>query len=93
MTKSAASLITHIAGVDDAKRDAGPSDARGEPVVPAASFTPLLSTEDVCALFGRTARSIRRWVAKGHLSTIRVGGAMFFEPEDIRALIATRLRQ
>lgn len=56
-------------------------------------LTPLLEVSHVCALFGRNERSIRRWIRAGHLTPIRVGRAMFFEPEDIRALIATRLRR
>lgn len=54
--------------------------------------TPLLQMSDVCALFGRTERSIRRWIVAGHLLPIRIGGAMFFEASDIRMLIERRLR-
>lgn len=62
-------------------------------VGPAETFTPLLSTEDVCALFRRSERSIRRWVKQGRLPAIRVGGAMFFDPADIRALNESRLKR
>lgn len=66
----------------------GPASVIREPL----PLTPLLAVSDVCAIFGRTERSIRRWVSAGHLHPIRVGGAMFFEASDIRVLIEKRLR-
>lgn len=54
---------------------------------------PLLSNEDICTIFGRGDRTIRRWIAAGHLRPIRVGGAVFYHPADVRTLIARRLRR
>lgn len=68
------------------------ADCSGPLIQQQTSFTPLLDLSDVCALFGRTERSIRRWVSAGHLTPIRVGGAIFFEASDIRVLIEKRLR-
>lgn len=51
----------------------------------------LLSTSDIEALFGRSARTIRRWVRAGHLGVVRVGGARFFREDDVRKLISEQL--
>jgi DNA-binding transcriptional MerR regulator len=45
----------------------------------------------VAQVFDRSARTLRRWIRLGHLVPVRVGGALFFDPDDIRRLIAGRL--
>jgi Helix-turn-helix domain len=57
----------------------------------ATALPRLLSIGDVAALFNRSARTLRRWIRAGHLVPVRVGGALFFDPGDIRRLIAGRL--
>lgn len=47
---------------------------------------PLLTTADVCAVFGRTPRTIRNWVQAGHLRPVRVGRSVFFRQEDVDLL-------
>ncbi|MGC9272047.1 helix-turn-helix domain-containing protein [Acidiphilium sp.] len=87
--------------VKDLATEASDRDADQPPsVAPSVSalrspvpHSPLLTTEDVCALFRRTPRSIRRWVQVGHLRPIRVGAAIFFDPRQIEALIAETLRR
>ena len=51
----------------------------------------LLSTADIAELFGRTDRTIRRWISRGHLSPVRVGGAVFFHAEDVRRLVSGQI--
>jgi hypothetical protein len=65
----------------------------GDPAAgsPATVLPRLLSIGDVAALFNRSARTLRRWIRLGHLAPVRVGGALFFDPDDIRRLIAGRL--
>ena len=67
----------------------------GDPTTAPAGETALprlLSCAEVGALFNRTNRTLRRWVRLGHLVPVRIGAALFFDPEDIRQLIAGRLR-
>ena len=52
----------------------------------------LLAMPDVQAVFGRSPRTIRRWIRRGHLVPVRIGGAVFFRESDIRKLIAGDLR-
>jgi len=61
------------------------------PVQEGLVLSRLLHMQDICVLFDRSERSIRRWIQAGHLTPVRVGGALFFDPEDIHALIAKRL--
>ena len=62
---------------------------------PAASattpITPLLSGAEVEAIFRRDARTVRRWVAAGHLRPVTVGRAVFFRRDDVVRLIAQRM--
>jgi excisionase family DNA binding protein len=51
----------------------------------------LLSTADVAELFGRTNRTIQRWISRRHLVPVRVGGAVFFRAEDVRRLVLGRI--
>ena len=46
----------------------------------------LLSLTDVCRLFGRSRRTIRRWVAEGYLGKpMRIRRAAFFKTADVLA--------
>ncbi len=83
-------------GIDTFDRDADQTssvDSSVSALPSSAPHSPLLTTEDVCVLFRRTPRSIRRWVQAGHLRPIRVGGAIFFDPDQIQALITENLRR
>lgn len=81
-----------IGGIIDPQDD---HDASPEPAkaTPPKGPAPLLHVADLCTLFRRDPRSIRRWIKAGHLHPIRVGGSIFFDPEDVQALIAKRLRR
>lgn len=47
----------------------------------------LLSVADIAAAFNRTDRTVRRWVARGYLTPVRVGAACFFELDAVHRLI------
>jgi predicted DNA-binding transcriptional regulator AlpA len=47
----------------------------------------LLSTRNLMAIFGRSDRTIRNWVAAGHLHPIKVGRSVFFGKHEIDALV------
>ena len=71
-----------------------PPDVRSRLLVvgPGNSVSPrhpyqLLSTRQVMAIFRRTDRTIRNWVATGHLRPIKVGRSVFFHPSEIDALL------
>lgn len=51
----------------------------------------LLSTAEIAEQFGRSPRTMRRWIRCGYLVPVRVGGAVFFRVEDLRQLIVERL--
>jgi len=81
-------------GASDRDADQTPAVASSASALrSSAPHSPLLTTEDVCILFRRTPRSIRRWVQAGHLRPIRLGRAIFFDPDQIQALIAENLRR
>ena len=80
----------------DAKPESAPDGAMSSEAPATAmaeNIEPLLATADLQRIFPRSDRTFRRWIAAGHLTPIRVGGAMFFHPADVRALIAKRLRR
>lgn len=47
----------------------------------------LLATAQVAEVFNRSKRTLRDWVRAGHLRPVRVGRAVFFRADDVRALI------
>jgi excisionase family DNA binding protein len=49
-----------------------------------------MTTREVAALFARSPRTIRNWVRAGHLHPVRIGGAVFFRPEEVEALAGRR---
>jgi hypothetical protein len=69
------------------------ADTGDPPTAPAGetALPRLLSCAEVGKLFNRTTRTLRHWIRLGHLVPVRIGGALFFHPEDIRRLIAGRL--
>jgi excisionase family DNA binding protein len=52
-----------------------------------AAMAPLLTTDDVGALFRADRATIRRWARNGTLTPIRVGHRMLFDPREVEALI------
>jgi len=49
----------------------------------------LLTLDETCALLGGiTATTLRRWIREQRISVVRVGGRVFIEPTELRALIA-----
>ena len=65
----------------------------GRPSIPdeAAALPTMLSTAEIAAAFGRSPRTIRRWVERRYLVPVRIGGAVFFRVEDVRRLISDRM--
>ena len=57
----------------------------------AAALPTMLSTAEIAAAFGRSPRTIRRWVERRYLVPVRIGGAVFFRVEDVRRLISDRM--
>jgi excisionase family DNA binding protein len=43
---------------------------------------------DIATLFGRSERTIRRWIGRGHLPALRVGRSIFIRGDDVAVLIA-----
>jgi excisionase family DNA binding protein len=54
----------------------------------ASGSPPLLSYDDLERLFDRSERSLRRWIAAGHLTAVRVGRSVFFRSEDVERLLS-----
>ena len=86
---SASPIVAHAAA--EAAAFITNTVAPGDRPAGGPSLPHLLSSDDVEDLFNRSARTLRRWIRAGHLMPVRVGGALFFDPEDIRRLIAGRL--
>ena len=53
----------------------------------------LLSSAEVEAIFDRSDRTIRDWVAKGHLRKLKVGHSVFFLADDVRRLVSSGLTE
>jgi hypothetical protein len=62
--------------------------APSEASPPAPAIPDLLSSVEVEQIFGRSARTLRRWEERGHLMPVRVGHAKFYRAEDIRRLVS-----
>ncbi len=52
---------------------------------------PMLSATEILTIFNRSARTLARWVAAGHLTPVRIGHARFFPADDIRRLVDRKL--
>jgi hypothetical protein len=65
-----------------------PSAERAEPP---ASLPNLLTTAQVAALFGASVKTIGRWRKAGILASAKLSGTVFFDADDVRALIAQKL--
>ena len=57
-----------------------------------AGLPELLSAAEVQAVFGRSSRTIRRWMRRNYLTPVRVGRSLFFRPDDIRRVISDELQ-
>ena len=57
----------------------------------AAALPTTLSTAEIGAAFGRSPRTIRRWVERRYLVPVRIGDGVFFRAEDVRQLISDRM--
>lgn len=66
-------------------------DAR-RPIAPASGLPKLLSVAEVETVFGRSSRTIRRWIRRNYLTPVRVGRFLFFRPDDIRRVISNELQ-
>ena len=44
-------------------------------------------------MFRRSERALRDWVRRGYLAPLRVGRAVYFHEEEVRALLGGRMRQ
>jgi excisionase family DNA binding protein len=47
----------------------------------------LLAVADLAAVFGRSERTIRRWISQGSIPALRVGRSIFFRSYDVSILI------
>ena len=71
----------------DASWVKGSCDAAGVAAVMARPKpTRFYSLAEVGEMFGRAPRTIRHWIAQGHLKRTKVGNAMFISEHDIDAL-------
>lgn len=57
----------------------------------AAPQITLLKARHVARVFGVAERTLRRWVAVGHLPAIRVGRSVFFAPDAVNALLSGQM--
>jgi len=48
----------------------------------------LLSTQELCAVFRRSSRTIRQWCRGGKLTPVRVGRAVFFRADAVLRMIS-----
>ncbi|AWV20080.1 hypothetical protein RADP37_04726 (plasmid) [Roseomonas mucosa] len=60
---------------------------------PGSSLPKLLTAAEVAAVFRRSERALRDWVRRGYLAPVRVGRAVYFHEEEVRALLGGRMRQ
>lgn len=67
-------------------------DANDELNASTSGLPELLSAAEVQAVFGRSSRTIRRWIRRNYLTPVRVGRSLFFRPDDIRRVIADELQ-
>ena len=75
----------------DAFRDTFTEPADDEPPDAPADHTALLprlyTVREAASFFGRSDRTLRTWVQRGHLHPVRIGRSVFFtEPELLRVI-------
>ena len=51
----------------------------------------LMTVKAVAAAFGRSERTINRWIARGLLDPVRVGRSVFLRADDVMDLITGRI--
>lgn len=51
----------------------------------------MLSASEILTIFNRSARTLARWVAAGHLTPVRIGHARFFPTDDIHRLVGRKV--
>jgi excisionase family DNA binding protein len=56
------------------------------------ALEPLLSVEEVCDLLRISESGVYRFIRRGELASVKVGGRTLFEPEVIREFIVERRR-
>lgn len=56
------------------------------------ALEPLLSIEEVCDLLRISESGVYRFLRRGELASVKVGGRTLFEPGVIREFIAERRR-
>ncbi len=47
----------------------------------------LMAVADAASVFGRSERTMRRWIARGWLPALSVGRSLFIRSDDVRKLI------
>ena len=52
-----------------------------------SAFPRLLTVREVCEIFRRTDRTIRRWVQDGRLTPVRIGRSVFFREGEVLSLL------
>lgn len=67
-------------------------DDTERPIAPASEIPRLFSVAEVELVFGRSSRTIRRWVRRSYLTPVRVGRSLFFRPDDVRRVISDELQ-
>jgi excisionase family DNA binding protein len=75
---------------DDLCGDEGltpPNHWDGNPGLNPSGLNPFMSIIEVAAMFGRSPRTIRWWLAEGRLPHVRIGGAKFIPRVAIERLI------
>ena len=53
----------------------------------AAPHPRMYSMAEVAAMFGRRPRTIRSWIARGLLNTVKIGNAVFIPQAQVDALM------
>jgi excisionase family DNA binding protein len=53
----------------------------------AAKLPDLLTLDDAAEYFGRSTRTLRRWIKAGELHQVRVGRSIFIRADEIARLV------
>jgi excisionase family DNA binding protein len=60
-----------------------PEDTQGVPPLP-----DLMTVKEICRWTLKTDRTIRNWIEKGYLRPIRIGRSIFFQRDEVAALLS-----